>query len=255
MAVIPLPVPTARRAAPADDYEALEKALRGAVRGDVRFDAGTRATYSTDASNYRQVPIAVVCPADVDDAVAAVRVCHDHDVPVLSCGGGTSLAGECCNVAVVLDWTKYVHGVESVDTEARTAIILPGTVLDDANEELLRHGLVIGPKPATHSHCTIGGMIGNNSCGATAQWSGTTAANVERLPCPPGSPTRSRGSSCRRGSCGGWRRRPRPVRCASGPPNRRGAAPRSTRASRTEAGTTSRSTRPGRPARPCAGHR
>jgi FAD/FMN-containing dehydrogenase/Fe-S oxidoreductase len=181
MAVISLPTPTARRAAPAGDYSALEAALRRAVRGDVRFDAGSRAAYSTDASNYRQVPIAVVCPRDVDDAVDAVRVCHDHDVPVLSRGGGTSLGGECCNVAVVLDWSKYVHGVESVDVDAQTAIILPGTVLDDGNRELRQHGLVIGPKPATHSHCTLGGMIGNNSCGATAQWSGTTAANVTRL--------------------------------------------------------------------------
>jgi len=181
MAVISLPTPTARRAAPAGDYSALENALRRAVRGQVRFDAGSRATYSTDASNYRQVPIGVVCPADVDDAVEAVRICREHDVPVLSRGGGTSLGGECCNVAVVLDWTKYVHGVEFVDAGARTAIILPGTVLDDANAELAHHGLVIGPKPATHSHCTIGGMIGNNSCGATAQWSGTTAQNVARL--------------------------------------------------------------------------
>ncbi|HEV8566562.1 MAG TPA: FAD-binding and (Fe-S)-binding domain-containing protein, partial [Actinoplanes sp.] len=181
MAVISLPTPTARRAAPAGDYSALEAALRRALRGDVRFDAGSRATYSTDASNYRQVPIAVICPADIDDAVEAVRVCRDHEVPVLSRGGGTSLGGECCNVAVVLDWSKHVHGVESVDVDAQTAIILPGTVLDDANAVLTEHGLVIGPKPATHSHCTIGGMIGNNSCGATAQWSGTTAANVERL--------------------------------------------------------------------------
>jgi FAD/FMN-containing dehydrogenase/Fe-S oxidoreductase len=181
MAVISLPTPTARRAAPAEDFSALRTALRRAVRGDVRFDAGSRAAYSTDASNYRQVPIAVVCPLDVDDAVAAVRVCHEHDVPVVSRGGGTSLGGQCCNVAVVLDWTKHVHGVESVDPAARTAVILPGTALDDANAVLAQHGLVIGPKPATHSHCTIGGMVGNNSCGATAQWSGSTAANVERL--------------------------------------------------------------------------
>ena len=181
MAVISLPTPTARRAAPAEDFSDLQTALRRAVRGDVRFDAGSRAAYSTDASNYRQVPIAVVCPLDVDDAVAAVQVCHEHDVPVVSRGGGTSLGGQCCNVAVVLDWTKHIYGVESVDPEARTAVILPGTALDDANASLAQYGLVIGPKPATHSHCTIGGMVGNNSCGATAQWSGSTAANVERL--------------------------------------------------------------------------
>ncbi|MFC7272780.1 FAD-binding and (Fe-S)-binding domain-containing protein [Paractinoplanes rhizophilus] len=181
MAVISLPHPTARRNPPAASYEALEAALRSAVRGEVRFDAGARAAYSTDASNYRQVPIAVVCPRDVDDAVEAVRVCHEHDVPLLNRGGGTSLGGECCNVAVVLDWTKHVRGVESVDVDARTAVILPGTTLDDANAVLREHDLIIGPKPATHSHCTIGGMVGNNSCGATAQWSGTTAENVARL--------------------------------------------------------------------------
>src|SRR3954468_24270034 len=184
MAVISLPTPTARRSAPTTDYTTLEKALKSAVRGDVRFDAGARAAYSTDASNYRQVPIAVVCPVDVDDAVAAVaavKVCHEHDVPVLNRGGGTSLGGDCCNVAVVLDWTKHVHGVESVDPANRTAIILPGTPLDDANKVLAEHDLIIGPKPATHSHCTLGGMVGNNSCGATAQWSGTTAQNVSRL--------------------------------------------------------------------------
>ncbi|MER7282782.1 FAD-binding and (Fe-S)-binding domain-containing protein [Dactylosporangium sp. NPDC000244] len=181
MAVVELPSPTARRNAPPRDAAGLEEALRRAVRGDVRFDAGARAAYSTDGSNYRQVPIAVVCPRDVDDAVEAVRVCREHDVPIVSRGGGTSLGGQCCNVAVVLDFSKYVRGVESVDVQARTAVILPGTALDDANAVLARHDLVIGPKPATHSHCTIGGMIGNNSCGATAQWSGTTAANVERL--------------------------------------------------------------------------
>ncbi|GAA2374278.1 FAD-binding and (Fe-S)-binding domain-containing protein [Dactylosporangium salmoneum] len=181
MAVISLPTPTARRAAPDRDIAGLEAALRAAVRGDVRFDAGARAAYSTDASNYRQVPIAVVCPRDVEDAVAAVRVCHEFGAPIVCRGGGTSLGGQCCNVAVVLDFTKYVHGVESVDPHARTAVILPGTPLDDANAVFAKDGLIIGPKPATHSHCTIGGMVGNNSCGATAQWSGTTAANVERL--------------------------------------------------------------------------
>ncbi len=162
----------------------LSVALRKAVRGEVRFDAGTRAAYSTDGSNYRQVPIGVVVPRDVDDAVAAVEVCREYGAPVLSRGGGTSLAGQCCNTAVMLDWSKYVHHVESVDVSARTAVVQPGAVLDDVNAVTRAAGpdrLVVGPRPSTHSHCTIGGMIGNNSCGATAQWSGTMAANVERL--------------------------------------------------------------------------
>jgi FAD/FMN-containing dehydrogenase/Fe-S oxidoreductase len=160
----------------------LESALSKRIRGEVRFDAGARAAYSTDGSNYRQVPIGVVLPRDVDDAVEAVAVCREYDAPILSRGGGTSLAGQCCNVAVVLDWSKYVHGVESVDADARKALVQPGAVLDDVNAVTREHGgLVFGPRPSTHSHCTIGGMVGNNSCGATAQWSGTTAANVSRL--------------------------------------------------------------------------
>ena len=162
--------------------DSLREDLARRVRGEVRFDAGTRAAYSTDGSNYRQVPIGVVVPRDVDDAVEAVAVCREHAVPVLSRGGGTSLGGQCCNVAVMLDWSKYVHAVESVDADARTAIVQPGAVLDDVNAQTRRYGgLVFGPRPSTHSHCTIGGMVGNNSCGATAQWSGTTAANVRRL--------------------------------------------------------------------------
>src|SRR4051812_39885694 len=87
--------------------EELEQDLRAVVEGEARFDDGTRATYSTDASNYRQVPIGVVLPRTPEDAVGAVRACHHHRAPLLSRGGGTSLAGECTNTAVVLDWSKY----------------------------------------------------------------------------------------------------------------------------------------------------
>src|SRR5437764_3861529 len=181
MAVISLPPPRVREPSTVDG-RGLAADLAARVRGEVRFDAGTRAAYSTDGSNYRQVPIGVVVPRDVEDAVEAIAVCRAYGAPVLSRGGGTSLAGQCCNVAVVLDWSKYVHHVESVDVSARSAIVQPGAVLDDVNAQTRRHGgLVFGPRPSTHSHCTLGGMIGNNSCGATAQWSGTTAANVERL--------------------------------------------------------------------------
>src|SRR5437764_2658871 len=181
MAVISLPPPRVREPSTVDG-RGLAADLAARVRGEVRFAAGTRAAYSTDGSNYRQVPIGVVVPRDVEDAVEAIAVCRAYGAPVLSRGGGTSLAGQCCNVAVVLDWSKYVHHVESVDARARTAVVQPGAVLDDVNAVTRQHGgLVFGPRPSTHSHCTIGGMVGNNSCGATAQWSGTTAANVERL--------------------------------------------------------------------------
>jgi FAD/FMN-containing dehydrogenase/Fe-S oxidoreductase len=163
------------------DVAALEAVLRAEVRGDVRFDIGTRAAYSTDSSNYRQVPTGVVLPCDVEDVVAAVRACHRFDAPVFARGGGTSLGGQCTNAAVMLDMARYVNAVESVDQARRTAIVQAGTVLDDLNRAAAPHGLVFGPKPATHDHCTIGGMLGNNSCGSTAQWAGTTAANVVRL--------------------------------------------------------------------------
>ena len=166
---------------PRVDVDELRAALESAVHGEVRFDAGSRGTYATDSSNYRQVPIGVVLPRTVEDGARAVEVCRQHDAPVLSRGGGTSLGGQCTNVAVVLDWTKYCHGLLSVDPAARSCVVEPGIVLDDLNRRIAEHGLEFGPKPSTHSHCSIGGMIGNNSCGASAQRYGKTVDNVLRL--------------------------------------------------------------------------
>ncbi|MDN5747493.1 MAG: FAD-binding protein [Pseudonocardia sp.] len=167
--------------APDVDVAALEADLRARVRGEVRFDAGSRGAYATDGSNYRQVPIAVVVPRSVEAAAEAVAVCREHGAPVLSRGGGTSLGGQCTNTAVVIDWTKYCNRLVSVDPEARTCVVDPGNLLDEHNAHLAPPGLKFGPKPATHDHCTLGGMIGNNSCGATAQAYGKTADNVRRL--------------------------------------------------------------------------
>src|SRR5690348_2242166 len=165
----------------AADPATLERALAAAVDGEVRFDAGTRAAYSTDASNFRQVPIGVVVPRTTEAAVAAVTVCRDHDVPVLSRGGGTSLAGQCTNTAVMIDWAKYCNRLVSVDPDTRTCVVEPGIVLDVLNDQLKPHGLRYGPEPATHPNCTLGGMIGNNSCGATAQRTGKVVDNIARL--------------------------------------------------------------------------
>src|SRR5204863_6620452 len=118
------------------DVSALEAALRAEVDGEVRFDAGSRAAYSTDASNFRQVPIGVVVPRTPEAAVAAVAVAREHGAPVLSRGGGTSLAGQCTNTALVIDWTKYCHRLESVDPDARTCVVQPGIVLDELNRQL-----------------------------------------------------------------------------------------------------------------------
>jgi FAD/FMN-containing dehydrogenase/Fe-S oxidoreductase len=169
------------RPAPDLDVGALEADLRARVDAEVRFDAGSRGAYSTDGSNYRQVPIAVVVPRSVEAGAEAVAVCREHGAPVLSRGGGTSLGGQCTNTAVVIDWTKYCNRLISVDPDARTCVVEPGIVLDDLNRRLAEHGLMFGPKPATHDHCTIGGMIGNNSCGSTAQAYGKTIDNVRHL--------------------------------------------------------------------------
>ena len=156
-------------------------ALRERVDGEVRFDDGSRAAYSTDASNFRQVPIGVVVPRTIEAAVEAVAVCREHDLPIVNRGGGTSLAGQCTNEAVVLDLTKYCHRVVSVDAERRRCVVEPGIVLDVLNRHLAPTGLRFGPEPATHQNCTLGGMIGNNSCGATAQRTGKVVDNIASL--------------------------------------------------------------------------
>ena len=159
----------------------LEAALRNAVRGEVRFDAGARAAYSTDASNYRQVPIAVVLPRSAEDIVAALGACRAHGAPILARGGGTSQCGQCVNVAVVIDASKYLDRVLEVDPAARLARVEPGVVCDALRAAAERHGLTFAPDPATHSRCTLGGMIGNNSCGPHSVMGGKTAENVEAL--------------------------------------------------------------------------
>ncbi|MYS88880.1 MULTISPECIES: FAD-binding and (Fe-S)-binding domain-containing protein [Streptomyces] len=165
----------------ADDVAGLAEALSEEVDAEVRFDAGSRGAYATDGSNYRQVPIGVVVPRTVEAGAHAVQVCARFGAPVLSRGGGTSLAGQSTNTAVVIDWSKYCNRLVSVDPAARTCVVEPGIVLDALNQRLFDHRLQFGPKPSTHSHCALGGMIGNNSCGASAQAYGKTVDNVRRL--------------------------------------------------------------------------
>jgi FAD/FMN-containing dehydrogenase len=167
--------------ASATALQTLEADLRRHIRGEVRFDQGSKALYASDASNYRQVPVAVVVPADVDDLVATLAACERNDVPFLPRGGGTSQNGQCVNVAVVADASKYVNRVVSVDAEARTAIVEPGVVCDTLRDAAEAHGLTFAPDPATHSRCTLGGMIANNSCGAHSVMAGKTVENIEAL--------------------------------------------------------------------------
>lgn len=163
------------------DMKRLEAELARAIAGEVRFDAGSRALYATDGSNYRQVPIGVVIPRTVEDVIATVRLCYRYGAPVLSRGGGTSLCGQCCNVAVVIDFSKHLNRVLEIDKENKTARVQPGCVLDDLRHAAERQGLTFAPDPATHNHNTLGGMIGNNSCGPHSVMGGETVHNIIEL--------------------------------------------------------------------------
>ncbi|MFF5361031.1 FAD-binding and (Fe-S)-binding domain-containing protein [Streptomyces scabiei] len=161
---------------------ALPAALRAAgVRGETAFDVTARALTTMDASNYRRVPLGVVAPRDADDVAAVLSVCREHGVPVVARGGGTSIAGQATGTGVVLDLTRHMNRLVSLDPGARTAVVQPGLVLDRLQEAAAPHGLRFGPDPSTHSRCTLGGMIGNNSCGAHSVAWGTTADSVRTL--------------------------------------------------------------------------
>jgi FAD/FMN-containing dehydrogenase/Fe-S oxidoreductase len=148
----------------------LFRALAREVDGEVGFDRGTRALYAADASNYRQVPIGVVVPRTLDALISAVAVCREHGAPILARGGGTSLAGQTCNEAVVLDCSRHL-GALSVDRERRTATVGPGTIMKALRDAANAVGLDFGPDPSTHDRCTLGGMLGNNSCGVHSVFS------------------------------------------------------------------------------------
>jgi FAD/FMN-containing dehydrogenase/Fe-S oxidoreductase len=161
--------------------EMLEAALRSAVRGRVDFGPGARALYATDASNYRQVPLGVVVPESVEDVLATVATCAEHEAPLLCRGGGTAMAGQTANAAVVLDFSRHLNAVLAVDPDKRSARVQPGCVLDSLRDAAAAHGLTFGPDPATHDHCTLGGMIGNDSCGTHSVVAGRTSQNVQSL--------------------------------------------------------------------------
>jgi FAD/FMN-containing dehydrogenase len=165
----------------------LEAALRRAGAGEVRFDDGSRALYATDSSNDRQVPVGVVLPRDAGDVTRTLDVARRHGAALLGRGCGTSLAGQACNAAIVFDFSKYMHRIVEIDPAEGTARVQPGIVLDRLREAAAPHGLTFGPDPATHAYCTLGGMIGNNSCGVhsvLAEFHGpgpTTADSLEAL--------------------------------------------------------------------------
>ncbi|MEU6766816.1 FAD-binding and (Fe-S)-binding domain-containing protein [Streptomyces sp. NPDC046853] len=159
----------------------LEEELRAAVRGEVDFSVTARALNTMDASNYRRVPHGVLAPRDADDVAAALAVCRERGVPVVARGAGTSIAGQATGTGLVLDFTRHMNRIVSLDPESRTAVVQPGVICDDLRGAAAPHGLTFGPDPSTHNRCTLGGMIGNNSCGSHSVAWGTTADNVSSL--------------------------------------------------------------------------
>jgi FAD/FMN-containing dehydrogenase/Fe-S oxidoreductase len=173
---------------PDEAAAALAADLDHRIRGEVRFRTADRALYATDASNYRQVPIGVVIPCDLGDVIETVAVCREHGAPILPRGCGTSLSGETCNVAVVLDFSKYVNGILDIDYEGKRARVQPGAIFDDLRETVERKGFTVAFDTSTHAYATFGGMIGNNSCGVHSvlaeemgAGSGRTEDNIHEL--------------------------------------------------------------------------
>ncbi|WP_306061650.1 FAD-binding and (Fe-S)-binding domain-containing protein [Natronococcus wangiae] len=157
----------------------LVSALEARVDGDVRFDEYSRELYATDASAYEVLPIGVVYPTGTEDVAAVMRYCAEHDVPVLPRGGGTSLAGQTVNEAVVLDFTRYMNGVTEIDPEARRARAETGITIGALNRALESTGLKFAPDPSTADRSALGGAIGNNTTGAHSLKYGKTDAYVE----------------------------------------------------------------------------
>src|SRR5437016_5974320 len=137
------------------DAEALAAKLRRRIKGEVRFDNGSRALYATDGSNYRQPPIGVVLPRDAEDVEQTVALCHEFGAPIISRGGGTSLAGQCCNVAVLMDFSKYMRRIIEVNPQRKFARVEPGVVCDELRNAADKFHLTFGPDPATHAWCTF----------------------------------------------------------------------------------------------------
>src|SRR5580698_1993301 len=160
---------------------ALRDKLASVIEGDVRFDAASRAIYSTDASNYQRVPIGVVTPGHAGDVIRAIELARENGLPVLPRGGGTALGGQTANTALVIDFSKYMNAIVGIDAERRVAIVEPGVVQTQLNAAAAQYGLFFAPDPSTKDRCTIGGMIGNNSCGAHSAAHGKTVDNVESL--------------------------------------------------------------------------
>ena len=161
--------------------DVLAAELRATITGEVRFDDGTRALYAVDGSNYRQTPIGIVIPRTMEEVIQTVALARRHGAPLLPRGGGTSLAGQSCNVAVIIDFSKYLNRILEINAREKYAWVEPGCVLDHLRNRANEYGLTFGPDPSTHEYCNLGGMIGNNSCGVHSMMAGRTVDNVLEL--------------------------------------------------------------------------
>src|SRR5215467_3553149 len=166
---------------PRQQAESLAAELRAAITGEVRFDDGYRALYAVDGSNYRQTPIGVVIPRSIEDVIRTVALARKYQAPLLPRGGGTSLAGQSCNVAVIIDFSKYLNQIIELNPQEKYAWVQPGVVLDHLRKRANQFDLTFGPDPSTHEYCNLGGMIGNNSCGVHSMMAGRTVENVLEL--------------------------------------------------------------------------
>src|ERR1700720_3917163 len=138
--------------------DSLKLELARQLEGEVRFDNGTRAAYATVAANYRQVPVGVVIPRHEGDVVAALTIARENSMPILARGGGTALAGQTCNAALVLDFSKYMNSIRRIDARRGFAMVEPGVVQAQLNAAAEPEGLFFAPDPSTKDRCTIGGM-------------------------------------------------------------------------------------------------
>jgi len=159
----------------------LERELGRAIRGNVRFDAGSRLLYSTDASMYQMEPVGVVIPRDADDVQAAIETAARHKVAILPRGGGTSLTGQTVNHALVLDFSRFMDQVLEVNAEELWVRVQPGLVQDNLNHHVRGLGLGFGPDTSTSNRATLGGMLGNNSGGSHSIAYGLTVEHVIEL--------------------------------------------------------------------------
>ena len=163
------------------DVAGLEKELKSNVKGEVRFSLADRGLYASDASNYRMIPLGVILPKNAEDVETAVALCREYDAPIFARGGGTGIPGQTVNNGVLFDFSKYMNNVVELNPEQKYARVQPGAVLDTLRDAAEKHKLTFGPDPATHSRCTLGGMIGNNSCGVHSVMAGETVDNVDEL--------------------------------------------------------------------------